>query len=1442
MPDPINALYNNLIKSGTVGKSEIGDFNGFVNKITDPKQRTHMYNELIQRGLTAEQLGTLPEFNDEIQKYTAIPAPGSYQYNEQPKVQASGNAPGSVISSNDILKYNHGQPYSGTPENQNVSQGVPQVGDNQLIQKPIPAENPNKLTDSQIKQIGIDQIPVLGDAQAIYQNAWSGMKDFASSIGTGLLEMKSTGSKFQQNLAKALPHDEKSAGWKKFMEETNKDISTANEFSPKLQAWAEKNKPVRTTGVAAMFGQTIPYVGAVVAGMLSGQPELITPLFASSGYGTGLQAYDNHIKKTGQQPNELKRTAAGIGYALALTVPMTEYAKGFGKGILNKVFVKAMDVNPKLAEEAGSEILTAFQKQQPALAKKLIKIFAGGTMTMEAINAVQKGIDQLVIGRNVSGKEWMNSIAHSAVSGIMFSAMTAPFGMVMQNNGTIKRRDEQGYVRLTRDDKGDVLELVPTKDGEVGLTPDNKTVKVTPQQSKDAINIPIKIFNEGIQAVKQSKTLGQEFNKKSYQTTVQNFADRIADPNGNVTRAMVNGQYVFVASTNGDKSLVVDYQGTPTEVSSDQITNPQVMPKDTFIQAEMGNYDNNHPSDEVTQQVKEAANQDAANITKQLTYNDQNLVIQVQDREGNTGYLKSGVYENGNLNGSIVVNFPNENGEFTPEMVDSKTVSIIGTDTPENFQQQLSDVNYAQAAPQTERSPELAPIPQPKLDKGTTFTFTDENGKQSPAQITENDLPDGNYGVLVDGDAHTMSGDEISKMMEMPQATPLPMTKDGKTDWNELLKQSPQRFAEEFSKELGTERTQKFLNNSISLKQKEINKLQAELENAKDPQGLYDANEKIKQLQSEIDNSKQADESIKTPEKTPVETTQEVKQPEVINQSPDVGKKVKEQPETEKGTPETVRQTGQAAGKEAPPVGTRGNTPAERPEGKPGLDKGLRITNTDELKKAVHDLGYSFISHQAMAGSQYITVDGQQFRLSDHYQPSSYQVRNYTDVNSLQEIYDIVSRKEFAYANVSAHEADGKYFKDYEDKEHNVLSKEIKKNEYDRIKGIKEKLNETLHKETVKEPEKAKKAEIAKEGQKAEPNPTEAEKKPKSLAETLAEEERPVTWKPDDLNYDMAYRAYSGISFDPEKRAAQEQKDYVASMQDMYEKLSALAKTPEQKAEMWKQLQNYKEGYLKYEEKYLSAKSRTLSSMITGSSNFPVERNRKAMDTEQKRLQEFLDWDKKNEARALKAVKNAAPQEYIDAERQNSIKKTIDDRLATIISIDKGINTYTTRQLIVNNLSGFIKRMAKNGQADDVKFALQHIKDIQEGLEKPIFSPKNSIWELENTVQPKEDLSNKETQTIAEYKGVKIDNNYSLERVQLRFDEKPSDEIRAKLKSRGFRWSPREGAWQRKNTPEGIRVAENIVKDNFPKEEKSDLRFKLYSPTEDAIKIGRAHV
>jgi hypothetical protein len=147
------------------------------------------------------------------------------------------------------------------------------------------------------------------------------------------------------------------------------------------------------------------------------------------------------------------------------------------------------------------------------------------------------------------------------------------------------------------------------------------------------------------------------------------------------------------------------------------------------------------------------------------------------------------------------------------------------------------------------------------------------------------------------------------------------------------------------------------------------------------------------------------------------------------------------------------------------------------------------------------------------------------------------------------------------------------------------------------------------------------------------------------------------------------------------------------------------------------------ERFLKKWLVYQHAGARVMNWMITGPARFPVERNKKRMDTEMKRLDELLF--------------------HV-----------------------KGASDWTRRQL---------RSAAKAAASDAAKAS---------GVEH----------------------------RVKDFPGGKIVLNKAIDRVQLVFDGRPDAEVIAQLKSRAFRWSPREGAWQRQLTRNGVWAAEAVAK------------------------------
>ena len=64
-----------------------------------------------------------------------------------------------------------------------------------------------------------------------------------------------------------------------------------------------------------------------------------------------------------------------------------------------------------------------------------------------------------------------------------------------------------------------------------------------------------------------------------------------------------------------------------------------------------------------------------------------------------------------------------------------------------------------------------------------------------------------------------------------------------------------------------------------------------------------------------------------------------------------------------------------------------------------------------------------------------------------------------------------------------------------------------------------------------------------------------------------------------------------------------------------------------------------------------------------------------------------------------------------------------------------------------------------------------------------------------------------------ETKLYKLDEDFDDGRIRFKFNGVPSPEVREVLKSRGFKWSPSNKAWQRQNTPNGVYSAKKVIEE-----------------------------
>jgi hypothetical protein len=276
--------------------------------------------------------------------------------------------------------------------------------------------------------------------------------------------------------------------------------------------------------------------------------------------------------------------------------------------------------------------------------------------------------------------------------------------------------------------------------------------------------------------------------------------------------------------------------------------------------------------------------------------------------------------------------------------------------------------------------------------------------------------------------------------------------------------------------------------------------------------------------------------------------------------------------------------------------------------------------------------------------------------------------------------------------------------------------------------------------------------------------------------------------------YDDAVSAFSGTSFTPEKRAEQYCADHDGRIEDFREWLYSTETSIDKDAEFLRFKENIDSAF----RSFLYAHSRVMSTMITGPANFPVRSNEKRCNTSDKRLAEYLEIPKKAKTSIMKRVKS----EQIDAaggeleiakKKLESMKKQHEMmKLANkvIRSNPKGERTEEK-----------VQKLIEIGYSKEIVSRL-FVPDCFGGVGFATFQLTNSNARIKNTEARIKELEKREEAETKEYSinGYNIVENTDIDRLQIIFEDKPEHEIRQELKKNGFRWSPRESAWQRKLT------------------------------------------
>ena len=261
----------------------------------------------------------------------------------------------------------------------------------------------------------------------------------------------------------------------------------------------------------------------------------------------------------------------------------------------------------------------------------------------------------------------------------------------------------------------------------------------------------------------------------------------------------------------------------------------------------------------------------------------------------------------------------------------------------------------------------------------------------------------------------------------------------------------------------------------------------------------------------------------------------------------------------------------------------------------------------------------------------------------------------------------------------------------------------------------------------------------------------------------------------------MAVNSCRGISLDPERMG------HHICIECSEELNEFLANIPtELQAE-------YEAKYLNKWREWLAALSRCYSVLVTGPARFNNRRHERMNDYERAARQRLRDWSEKVVKRINRQQRLTGWQEV---ERLQSKLDTLTEFHEKMKAVNKIVRS---------------KKMSEEEQIDGLvalglneKQAVEILKPTErwQSVGFPTYQLQNNLAKIKDTqaaIERHKAMAESEDKEIT-FNGGRVVVCNSEERMRFYFDEIPPVEVRNLMKRNAFKWSPKNGAWQRQLT------------------------------------------
>jgi len=244
--------------------------------------------------------------------------------------------------------------------------------------------------------------------------------------------------------------------------------------------------------------------------------------------------------------------------------------------------------------------------------------------------------------------------------------------------------------------------------------------------------------------------------------------------------------------------------------------------------------------------------------------------------------------------------------------------------------------------------------------------------------------------------------------------------------------------------------------------------------------------------------------------------------------------------------------------------------------------------------------------------------------------------------------------------------------------------------------------------------------------------------------------------------------AFYGVSFDPEKRLQRFVQDFERTHYEIVDKCQEYGVDPER----------FTEKHYRLAMNYLCRERRCISWAITGPARFPVAKAQKRSEAALNHLNKYV-WFCDNYEKTLKRIVKKSESQ--------------DDRKEKWLNM---VEQLKREQEMMKECNKLI-RQGKQEEAEKLA-GFKFEPDFLGRIGFPDYKLRNNLANIKRLEQQIKAIDN--TRDICEgfdFEGGKVEFDDNELRWNIIFDEKPDEVMRAKLKSNGFKWSPRRTAWTR---------------------------------------------